>query len=159
MSTVAGFFTWAALNLTYLRFCESPRPSFPLTRSLTRTLRAPLRIPDAGLKAQGLDRTKLIYYSTLQPWLAIWGLFWTVLFVLINGFEVFFSWDTPLFITSYINVPIFFALWIGWRVYKRTRFWRASEMDFVTGIPSVEETEVPEEPPTTLGGKIFNVLF
>lgn len=134
LSTVAGFFTWAALNLTYLRFY-------------------------AGLKAQGLDRTKLIYYSTLQPWLAIWGLFWTVLFVLINGFEVFFSWDTPLFITSYINVPIFFALWIGWRVYKRTRFWRASEMDFVTGIPSVEETEVPEEPPTTLGGKIFNVLF
>ena len=32
-------------------------------------------------------------------------------------------------------------------------------MDFVTGIPSVEETEVPEVPPTTLGGKIAAFLF
>lgn len=32
-------------------------------------------------------------------------------------------------------------------------------MDFVTGIPTVEETEVPEVPPRTLGEKIAAVVF
>ena len=32
-------------------------------------------------------------------------------------------------------------------------------MDFVTGIPTVEETEVPEVPPTTVLGKIGAVIF
>ena len=105
LSTVAGFFTWAALNLTYLRFCESPRPSFPLTRSLTRTLRAPLRIPDAGLKAQGLDRKKLLYYNPFQPYLAYWGSFWLLIFIFINGFTVFWNFDVSKFITSCAYSP------------------------------------------------------
>ena len=32
-------------------------------------------------------------------------------------------------------------------------------MDFVTGIPTVEETEEPERPPVTIGEKIAAVLF
>jgi hypothetical protein len=27
------------------------------------------------------------------------------------------------------------------------------------GIPSIEETETPEEPPRNLGEKIFNIVF
>ena len=29
-----------------------------------------------GMRAQGIDRTKFIYYSGLQPWLSYWGVFW-----------------------------------------------------------------------------------
>lgn len=32
-------------------------------------------------------------------------------------------------------------------------------MDFWTGVPSIEETETPFVPPTTLGGKIFEIVF
>jgi amino acid transporter len=115
----------------------------------------------------------------MQPGLAIWGVFWTSIFILVNGYQVFFVWNTQNFLTAYINIPIFFALWIGWTVYMRTPFWRAHEMDFVTvrsgaigfckcrltaardfqGIPSIEETETPEEPPRNLGEKIFNIVF
>lgn len=42
---------------------------------------------------------------------------------------------------------------------KRTKIWKPAEMDFVTGIPTLEETEVPEVPPKSLGDRIFNVLF
>jgi yeast amino acid transporter len=137
---------------------------------------------------QGRDRSELAYYNPLQPGLAIWGVFWTMIFILVNGYKVFFKWNTQDFLTAYINIPIFFALWIGWTLYMRQPFWRAHEMDFVTvrrvgtafffecfvsvrsltlarfpfppqGIPSVEETDSPEIPPRTLGEKIFNVLF
>lgn len=85
-----------------------------------------------GHRVQGIDRKKLVYHSLLQPGLAIWGLFWTSLFILINGFEVFFPghWNTSDFFVAYINIPIFFILFLGWKFYRRTKFWRAHEMDF-----------------------------
>jgi hypothetical protein len=85
-----------------------------------------------GHKAQGLDRTQLAYWNPLQPGLAIWGVFWTVIFILFNGYQVFFKWNTQDFLTAYINIPIFFGLWIGWSLYMRQPFWRPEEMDFVT---------------------------
>ncbi|TFY77700.1 hypothetical protein EWM64_g6312 [Hericium alpestre] len=134
LSTVGGFLTWAAINLTYLRFWS-------------------------GMRAQGFDRKQLVYFSSLQPYLAIWGLFWVIFFTLINGFEVFFEWNTADFLTAYINLPIFLALYVFWKVVKRTKAWRAKDMDFTTGIPTLEETDSPEEPPKNLGDKIFNILF
>ncbi|KAM5536471.1 hypothetical protein V8D89_009907 [Ganoderma adspersum] len=134
LSTVGGFFGWWSMNVTYLFFYR-------------------------GLKAQGLDRKKLLYYSALQPWLSYWGIFWITIFILINGFSVFFDFTAAGFLTAYINVPLFIALYVGWKVVKRTRVWKPHEMDFVTGIPTIEETEEPEVPPVTLGQKIAAVLF
>ncbi|KAI0050990.1 general APC amino acid permease [Auriscalpium vulgare] len=134
LSTVGGFFTWFAINLTYYRFW-------------------------CGHRAQGIDRKKLVYWNPLQPYLSMWGMFWTCFFILINGYTVFWNWNTADFLTSYINIPLFFALWGGYWIFKRTRFWRASEMDFVTGIPTLEETETPEIPPRNWREKLFNILF
>src|SRR5690349_942230 len=121
----------------------------------------------------GIDRTNFIYYSRLQPYLSYWGVFWTALFIPVNGFAVFFNFNAsnfltacmnsqiahycdPAFDTFYtdINIPIFFGLYLGWKLYKRTTFWKARDMDFTTGIPTVEETEAPEVPPKNLGEKI-----
>jgi amino acid transporter len=112
-----------------------------------------------GLKVQGIDRTKFGYYSRLQPFPAIWGTFWLTLLILINGFDVFWGFTASGFLTCYINVPLVIVLFVGWKVIKRTHWWRPDEMDFVTGIPSVEETEHPDPPPETLLGKIAEKLF
>ena len=58
-----------------------------------------------------------------------------------------------------INIPLFFVLWIGYKLIKRTKVWKPEEMDFVTGIPTIEETEIPEEPPVTISQKIAAFLF
>ncbi|GBE86696.1 Probable proline-specific permease [Sparassis crispa] len=134
LSTVGGFFGWISINITYLRFYK-------------------------GYKRQGFDRTKLSYYNRLQPWLAIWGIFWITIFILINGIAVFWNFNASSFLTSYINIPIFFGLFVFWKVVKRTKFWRVDEMDFVTGIPTFEETEIPEVPPVTIPQKIAAILF
>ncbi|KAH8116357.1 general amino acid permease 1 [Phellopilus nigrolimitatus] len=134
LTTVAGFFTWLCINITFLFFYR-------------------------GKKAQGFDRTKSAYYSSLQPWLSIWGAFWCTIFILINGFAVFFDFDASDFLVAYINIPIFFALYAFWKIFKKTKMWKPMEMDFVTGIPTMEETELPEEPPVTIPQKIAAVLF
>ncbi|KAL4266681.1 Amino Acid-Polyamine-Organocation Superfamily YAT [Pleurotus pulmonarius] len=134
LTTVAGFFSWCAINITYARF-------------------------HAGMKAQGFDLKKNVYNNRLQPWLSYWGIFWTVLFILINGFTVFFDFQVDDFLVSYLNIPIFFALFFGYKIVKRTRAWNVHEMDFVTGIPTIEETESPEIPPRNIGEKIAAVLF
>ncbi|KAJ3574029.1 hypothetical protein NP233_g2055 [Leucocoprinus birnbaumii] len=94
-----------------------------------------------------------------QPWLAYWGMFWNVLFTLVTGYEVFFRWNTSKFITSYINIPIFFGLYFLYKIPKRSKVWKASEMDFYTGIPSVEETETYIEKRTTLSQRVFDAVF
>ncbi|KZT69225.1 general amino acid permease 1 [Daedalea quercina L-15889] len=134
LSTTAGFFSWGAMNVTYLRFYK-------------------------GLQVQGIDRKKLSYYSNLQPYLAWWAIGWLAFWILINGYAVFWVWNTDDFIIAYVDIPIFLFLYAFWKIFKRTRAWRPEEMDFVTAIPTVEETEVPEVPATTIWGKIANVIF
>ncbi|PCH44566.1 general amino acid permease 1 [Wolfiporia cocos MD-104 SS10] len=134
LSTTAGFLCWGAMCITYLRFYK-------------------------GLKVQGIDRTKFSYYNRFQPWLAWWAVGWLTFFVLIDGFTVFWAFDVSTFFTDYVSIPIFLVSYVLWKAVKRTKAWRAEEMDFVTAIPSMEETETPEVPPTTLAGKIAAVVF
>lgn len=108
---------------------------------------------DRGFKAQGLDRKKLVYHSGLQPWLSMWGIFWLSLFILINGFQVFWSFNASGFLTACtptissilhewtrltytscadINIPLFAGLYLFWKFYKKTKVWKPEDMDFVT---------------------------
>jgi len=132
--TTGGFVSWFSINLTYVFFYR-------------------------GQKAQGIDMKKNVYNNPLQPYLAWWGIFWTVFFALINGFKVFWKFNASDFFTSYINLPIFAVLYFGYKFTKRTKSWKPEEMDFVTGIPTLEETEMPEIKPVTISEKIAAVLF
>ncbi|KAG5637848.1 hypothetical protein H0H81_002985 [Sphagnurus paluster] len=83
------------------------------------------------MKAQGFDLKKNAYNNPFQPYVAYWDL----------------------------NIPIFAGLYIGYKVYKGTKIWKPEEMDFVTGIPTLEETEIPEPPPKNGWEKFVNWLF
>ena len=50
--------------------------------------------------AQGFDLKKNVYNNRLQPYIAYWGAAWNALFILINGFEVFFKWNVSDFLTA-----------------------------------------------------------
>lgn len=133
LTTTGGFFAWLTMNITFLRFYS-------------------------GCKAQGIDRTKLSYYNRLQPWLSYWGIFWITIFILTTGFYAFFpgQFTASSFLTNYLCIPIFAGLFFGYKIFYRTRFWRANEMDFWTGIPSNEETEGDYVPPTTFWGRMVD---
>ena len=58
-----------------------------------------------------------------------------------------------------INIPLFLIVYFGWKIFKRTKIWQPEEMDFATGIPTLEETETPEVPPANLAERIFDIIF
>ncbi|KAG8945104.1 hypothetical protein FRC04_001170 [Tulasnella sp. 424] len=58
-----------------------------------------------------------------------------------------------------LDIPIFFGLYLGYKIWEKTKVWRPEEMHFVRGIPTIEETEAPYVPPRTLGEKIFEIVF
>lgn len=134
LTTTGGYGAWFSINLAYIAFYR-------------------------GMEAQNIDRQQLIYKSSLQPWLSYWGLFWTAVFILFNGFDVFFRFTTSKFITYYINIPLFLSFYFGWKWWHRTGIWRSEDIDFITGIPTIAETEVPEMPPRNLWEKIGRIII
>jgi len=133
--STAGFFGWFSINVTYVFFYR-------------------------GMKRQGFPLNNGYYHNRLQPYLAYWGIGWTVIFILIAGLKVFFhKFNITDFLTAYFNIALFTSLYFGYKFIKRTRVWRPEEMDLVTGIPTIEETEKAEEPPRTVAQHIAAVIF
>ena len=95
LSTVGGFLCWMGMNVTYVFFCAS----FFYFDRLRQKGSSHLFI-DRGMRAQGIDRKKLVYHSNLQPWLAYWGIFWNIIFILVNGFECFWAFSASSFLTA-----------------------------------------------------------
>jgi len=52
------------------------------------------------LVAQGFDPKKNAYNNSWQPYLSYWGAAWTLFFIFINGFEVFWDFNASGFLTS-----------------------------------------------------------
>lgn len=134
LCVMGGFFGWLSINITYIFFYR-------------------------GLQYQGIDRRKLHYWNPLQPWLSIWGLIWCMLFILINGYSVFWDFNASDLLTSYLNIPLFFGLFLFWKITRGTVVWKPDEMDFTTGIPSCEETGGPTIPPKGFWQHLAAVLF
>ncbi|CEQ40825.1 SPOSA6832_02461 [Sporobolomyces salmonicolor] len=79
---------------------------------------------------------------------------------LIQGFSVFLkgNWSASDFVASYVGIPIFIVPAILWKVIKRSRTVRASEMDLWSGRFDSSKAE-PEPEPTTRWGKFVDWLF
>ncbi|KAF8558635.1 general amino acid permease [Imleria badia] len=112
--TMCGFIGWVTINTTYLRYYY-------------------------GLRRQGIV-TRSIYRSPLQPYAAIWAIFWVSFYILVSGISIFWDWNTSKFVAAYINLPIFFFLFLGYKLWYKTKILPLAELDFVSNIPTLEET-------------------
>lgn len=122
LTTIAGLFTWCSICIAYLRFHKA-------------------------LKAQGIDRNTLHFKSPFQPYLAWGALFYFAAIILFNGFYAFTPWSMTNFLTDYLGIPIFFGLYLFWRVVKRTHFVKSSEADLYTGKAAIDAVIWPERHP------------
>jgi amino acid transporter len=71
-----------------------------------------------------------------------------IILCLINGFTVFFpsEWSASSFLTAYIGIPIFLALYFGHRfLYARRDAWayKSEDVDMLTGMDEVLAAETP----------------
>jgi len=124
MTSVAGLMTWFGICITYVRFYS-------------------------GMKAQGIDRKTLPYYTNVQPFAAWYGIVATFIICLFNGWSVFLKgqWNAATFVTDYLPFVLFPILYLGARFYYRTPPVKAEDMDFVTDIAQIEADEEPVQPP------------
>ncbi|KIK98890.1 hypothetical protein PAXRUDRAFT_9247 [Paxillus rubicundulus Ve08.2h10] len=114
LCVVSGFLGWLSINTTYLRYFY-------------------------GLRMQGIV-PRGIYRSPLQPYASMWAVFWVIFYILVSGISVFWNWSGPQFIASYINLPIFFCLLVGYKLWFKTKIVPLADLDFVSNVPSLEET-------------------
>ncbi|GAA5865126.1 hypothetical protein JCM8547_007721 [Rhodosporidiobolus lusitaniae] len=135
LSTVAGLLAWMTLSFTFIRFYR-------------------------GCKVQGVSRESFPWMSPFQPYTAWVGFIGSLVITLASGFSVFLkgNWDTQNFIASYIGIVLYIVPIIGWKVFKRSKFVRARDMDLFSG--RLDSSKLPEpKMPTTWWGKFLDWLF
>ncbi|KAL4982300.1 amino acid permease/ SLC12A domain-containing protein [Aspergillus falconensis] len=122
ITTVAGLIGWVVVEGTYLRFF-------------------------AGLKRQKIDRRGLPYRNFLQPYVAWATLAMVVLIVLFSGFDVFTAgkWSVSGFLTSYLNIAIFAALYIFFKIYLKSKIIPRDEIDFQSEFNAIEQEKASGE--------------
>ncbi|KAK7044143.1 hypothetical protein VNI00_007860 [Paramarasmius palmivorus] len=140
MTAMAGLLTWLGISITYLRFY-------------------------AGMRAQGFDRQKLPFKSNLQPYAGWYACVGCVVICIrrkqFSGWKVFLTdnWETDTFITNYLPVALFPIMFIGCKVYRKTRFVRVEEMDFVSGVEEVVRDSYEEPPPRNAVERVWAWLM
>ncbi|KAL9124088.1 MAG: hypothetical protein Q9217_006552 [Psora testacea] len=92
-------------------------------------------------EAQGLSRDSLPYKGILQPYLAWYALTGCFVMTFVGGYTVFLpgKWDVPSFLFSYTMIGIFPILFVGWKLLKRTKWLKASEVDLYKDVDEIEE--------------------
>lgn len=108
ISATAAFVIWALISVCHLRF-------------------------QSILKAQHIDRNELPYLAPFQPYLTWYGLFFNFLILITNGFTVFLDWNTSDFFSCYISLMLFVFLYIGHKIFYRTKIIPTTEADVSRG--------------------------
>ncbi|KAH3902166.1 uncharacterized protein SCODWIG_02593 [Saccharomycodes ludwigii] len=79
------------------------------------------------------DSKEYPYKSPLQPYLSIFGMISTCFLLVTTGFQNFMDWNTNNFISSYLTVLLFFVLYIGYSLIKRSGINKLEELDLDSG--------------------------
>jgi amino acid transporter len=84
-----------------------------------------------------------------------------MIIAIFSGWTVFLDgkWDTAQFLTNYIPLGLFPLLFVIKKLYSKTSWRKASEMDFFTNIPEIEADCYDEPEPTTWYGKVGAAVF
>ncbi|KAK1585929.1 amino acid permease [Colletotrichum navitas] len=122
ITTVAGLIGWIVIEVTYLRFY-------------------------AGLKSQGYSRNDLPYRSPGQPYVSWITLVMVCLIVFFSGFDVFTAGNFTAsgFLTCYLNIFIFAALYVFFKLRLKSRIVAVNEMDFETEFTSIRQEKAQKE--------------
>lgn len=92
-------------------------------------------------QAQGIDRKTMPYYGRFQPYSAYIALTIQSLVVLFYGYTAFGPPSVEGFFTNYSMQIIAALLFVGWKVFKRTRMIKPHEVDLTWERPIIDAYE------------------
>ena len=106
-SGMCGFIAWLGIAVSHYRFRK-------------------------GYVLQGGDLSKLPYRSAFFPYGPLFAFVLCMLIMLGQNYEAFIGgaiqWESV--IATYISIPIFLAVWLGYRIVHKTHFVRYEDMQF-----------------------------
>jgi lysine-specific permease len=106
-SGLAGFIAWWGIAISHYRFRKA-------------------------YVAQGRDINKLVYKAKWYPFGPIFAFILCTIVILGQDYSAFTSgsidWNGIL--VSYIGLPLFLILWLGYKVVKKTKVVKLTECDF-----------------------------
>ena len=112
----------------------------------------------AGLKAQGKEHL-LPFKNWTYPVGPILCIVLNIFIILVQGWTAFSpSFGAVDFVSFYLELPVFVAMIILWKLIKRTKFRRAHEMDLETDVYTKEDMQ-PEEKGWKGTGKRIGTWF
>ncbi|GME78547.1 unnamed protein product [Ambrosiozyma monospora] len=93
--------------------------------------------------AQGVDRDAFTFKGWFQPYLAYYGLFIIICMIGVQGYTVFLpgNWSVTDFLFAYLMIFIDLALFIVWKVLKRTKYLKPMDRDITSGLEEVDTHE------------------
>ncbi|KAK4497864.1 hypothetical protein PRZ48_010519 [Zasmidium cellare] len=113
-----------------------------------------------AMKKQGISRDRLPWKGWGQPYLAWIGVFAFILLLLTGGYTTFIDghWDSETFVSSYINIPIIFVLYFGFKFIKKTKIIPLDQVPVMKFIEIADNNPEPPAKPVT-GWRRFNILW
>ncbi|KAL4877392.1 amino acid permease-domain-containing protein [Aspergillus karnatakaensis] len=90
-----------------------------------------------ALRAQGIDRNTLPYKGRFQPYTSYIAVTSTALLTLLLGFDLFVdmpnNWSVRYFFLDYAMLAFYVVMFVGWKVVKKTRYMKPTEVDLGLG--------------------------
>ena len=141
LSGLSSIFTWGSINLCHVRFRRA-------------------------MQVQGRSLDELPFKAACGVWGSLYGF---ILNVLILGFQFWTALfpgskaDAENFFSVYLAFPIVLAFYIPYKIYYRTPFIRAKDIDLITGVREVDldvlQQELAEEKAYIASRNIFYRVY
>lgn len=123
LSGVSAFIVWGAISFTHIRFRQH-------------------------WAAQGRTADSLPFKSIGYPFNSYFGLAINIFLALVQGWTTLSPFDAGLFVDAYILLPLFGIVFVGYKFWFKTRWWRTGEVDLDAGQrKDLDTKEVVEEVP------------
>ncbi|GKZ24948.1 hypothetical protein AbraIFM66951_011805 [Aspergillus brasiliensis] len=83
-----------------------------------------------GFKAQGLDTAEMPWHHWWSVYTSWFALVMCVIVLFTGGFTVFTrgNWDASSFVSSYLDIPLVLAFYLGYKFYRKTELVSSYEM-------------------------------
>ncbi|OJD26195.1 hypothetical protein ACJ73_02426 [Blastomyces percursus] len=131
LTTIASLFTWCSICIACIKFHHA-------------------------VEAQGVDRSTMAFRAPFQPYPAYFALVFFSIIIVFNGFDAFApKFEFQNFFTAYIGMPIYFGLYLFWRIFKKTKFIDPAEADIWSGKAALDAVEWPADNPRNIIEKIW----
>lgn len=94
-----------------------------------------------ALDIQGIPASKLPWSNKYTPYTSRAALVMTIIILLTSGFSVFTTgnWDTNIFVSSYLDIPLVTAAFLIWK------YWHKTEVVLLARIPLQEALDQADE--------------